>query len=905
MDGEKSTNILEKCLTALKTAKSDNDMFAALFMITKITKGSECDQEIKLKILDAINPQFFTRLLKTKVVPEGCSAIVYKDLALSILSALCTDPVLAVHEAVRRNIATLNEAVLTESSCSESQKGGSDIVDDCLAIFSVLSQSEEGQVLLYQETTVSALADITQNQTYGHEKAYDILLHVLNECGPITWQYNKQALNQLVQHLAALFHKDQTARKFELCKTLTFFLTTMPVHMVQEEDPPWLDDIVAGFEYMFRSRLDVIQRELSLRLAAVLVDMCGVKFILPPHTKDSKTFLLMTHLCCVEVRMVLEEPDTQKVFLKSSLLSSCYTLLESVINFMINGPVLRLDDRQVVQLNSAMVGAFGAVLFFLQKIAQESPCKWDSIVFATVRVLAAWIAEETSALREKVYSLIPFLLRISNMSLKPQFATENEDQVNLRDVLDQANAGSDIVTVQELSGKKQEDTTVKTVEFPSETSEQKCLPKEADSLKDNAEWLNERKAKSADEESPVTLLDSGDNILSACDIDSQQFKESLQISSDDNPAERIKELGNWTIPPTDKIDQHNSQITKKCSDSKPEPESSCLSSTLETGHIANQELDNQGKTDCTSVHSITDGACGNSSICDVSLENNRQGDLLEEKNPGVCAFRGFDILRFLLPGFCHLTTEDQPRSILMEHDLPELLEYYFNIQWNRYSHEMGNREIQVGLIILCNIFLNLTVLEMQIVKDCQTFHRILNAVVQIANTIGDVEGQLCLSSHLVALGLMMFRQQADRFNSSDEHLDKFFQMAILFVRGAFVGKQRKKNVFLLCLTEQYCPVWNQISQTWFLSMQALAACFPLYPDLYKILLKSGWIPSLLKMLNEVKDRDLDEETRGSYLRFLCAACQNPTCKLVIRDQGGLDVARLYGSKDLMELLQKS
>ncbi|KAL3860189.1 hypothetical protein ACJMK2_010347 [Sinanodonta woodiana] len=906
MDGEVSTNYLEKCLTALKAAESDNDMFAALYMITKITKDSECDFEMKLKILDAINPNFFTRLLETKVVPEGCSPIVYKDLAVSILSALCTDPGLVLHDAVSSNITSLNEAVLSESS--EPQKGGNELVDDCLTIFSILSQSLEGRIILYREKTVSVLAEIIQHQTYGNEKAYNILVNVLHECGPITWLHNKLAMKHLIQHLAAEFQKDQTERKFELCKTLTFLLTTIPVRMVQEEDPPWLDDIVAGFEYMFKSRLDVARRELSLRLAAVMVELCGVRLVLPPNTKDYKTFLLMTHLSCVEVRMVLEDPDTQKVFLKGSLLSSCYSLLEAVINFMTNGPLLRLDDRQVVQLHSAMVGAFRAVLFFLQKIAEESPSEWDSNVFATVRLFAAWLSDENSALQEDVYSLLPFLIRISSLPLKAQFLTQNWNQnIKHGEVSDQAAVGSDIVSVQELSGKKQEDTAVKNVEFPSGMS-QKCLPKEADSLNFTAELVYERKAESTDKDSPVSVLDNDDDCVSACDINIQQFKESLQITSDASLPEGIEKLRNETMPPTDTVDQFKSQITKNYSDSKPVPESSCLNSTLETGKIANQELDNLGKSDSDSVHSNLDDASGNSSICDVRLENNSLGALMEENNPGVCAFKDFDVLRFLLPGFVHLTSEDKPRSILMQLDLPELLEYYFNIQWNRYSHEMDNTDIQVGLIMLCNIFLNFAVLEGKIVKDCRTFHRFLDVVLHITNSIGHMGGQLSLSAHLLALGLMMFRQQADRFNSSDapsEQLNKFFQLAVSFVSGAYVCQQKKKHVFVLSLTKDYSPVWGQISQTWLLVMQALSDCFPLYPELHTILLKSAWIPTLLKMLNEVKGRDVDEETRKCFLNMLCAACQNPTCKHAIRDQGGLDVARLYGSKQLMELLQKS
>lgn len=93
-----------------------------------------------------------------------------------------------------------------------------------------------------------------------------------------------------------------------------------------------------------------------------------------------------------------------------ALVTSCYLLLENTIGYMTSGPSLSLDSKQLHQIHCAMVGAFNAVLLFLKE--QQHLSAQPTIVIASVRALAAWIAEETTALKAEVVELLPFLLTI-------------------------------------------------------------------------------------------------------------------------------------------------------------------------------------------------------------------------------------------------------------------------------------------------------------------------------------------------------------------------------------------------------------------------------------------------------------------------------------------------------------
>ena len=54
-----------------------------------------------------------------------------------------------------------------------------------------------------------------------------------------------------------------------------------------------------------------------------------------------------------------------------------------------------------------------------------------------------------------------------------------------------------------------------------------------------------------------------------------------------------------------------------------------------------------------------------------------------------------DIFRFLLPGLCHLTSEDIPRMVLIKEGILGLLDLYMWRQWNLFTQNPQSREVQV------------------------------------------------------------------------------------------------------------------------------------------------------------------------------------------------------------------
>lgn len=110
MSGQIS-DAVKKCIAILQHASSDTEKFAALFMVTKLVKGKDCNTTAKKAIFEAIGFKFLKRLLLTTDVPVDCPPAIYKSVALSILTVFCNEPELATHPEMLANIPVFLDIV--------------------------------------------------------------------------------------------------------------------------------------------------------------------------------------------------------------------------------------------------------------------------------------------------------------------------------------------------------------------------------------------------------------------------------------------------------------------------------------------------------------------------------------------------------------------------------------------------------------------------------------------------------------------------------------------------------------------------------------------------------------------------------------------------------------------------
>ncbi|XP_052554610.1 neurochondrin [Tympanuchus pallidicinctus] len=411
---------LKKCLEVLKDARNDSEQLAALLLVTKAVRAGELDSKTRRQIFDAIGFTFPNRLLNSRQAPPGCPEDTFRALGLTLLACFCTDPELAGHSQILNKIPTFSDVLL--SPCNPDSTS---MVDDAYQCLAAVLATPRGPREMVTKGAVSALCQAYTNGGYGSERALTLLSGLLAVAEVKCWQRNAPHLLAVLSKLSEEFVKAEDATKFELCELLPRFIPLSPPLAELSQGSESICQLYKGLASILGSKLSQSQRDPALKLAASLVQACGSEWI-PAGRTGSKFLALLVNLACVEVRLTLEEPDPLEVEGKKEVVTACYVLIEMGIQECLKEEESLLDEAQRMQLMRIMEEAFGAVVFYLRQVKEEE--LQDPFVFASVRILGAWMAEETSSLKQEICELLPFLVRYAKKLFKEGGAAENLSQ---------------------------------------------------------------------------------------------------------------------------------------------------------------------------------------------------------------------------------------------------------------------------------------------------------------------------------------------------------------------------------------------------------------------------------------------------------------------------------------------
>nr|SVE70285.1 EOG090X0266 [Daphnia similis]SVE70909.1 EOG090X0266 [Daphnia similis] len=416
---EKVPESVLRCVTALRSAKSDNDRFASLFVVTKLIKADECDHHSLKLLYDAIGFNFLNRLLKSTEVPQDCPPFIYKSIALSIVSCFCGVPEIVESDSILSIIPVLLDIVST--SDTEDMEDNLMLVSDCYTCIQAIAFFESGRKALLSQGCLLKLTEVYVEEMFRHDQALQLLVYISSKEGKHVWDGHEEAFKQLVKRLANDFNSDTTEKKFELCKMLAVFLSNgprLPVVELQKED--WPQHTLLTLESILCSRIGTSQRDSALQLIARLLEMMGIGWGLKFGPNPRQFLLLLVNLACVEVRMKLEDRTLEQAIESADILVACYSVVELFITFMTSQGFLDFDAKQREQAYCALKGAVGSILAVLHQTDEEFSHEWTipvtdrrtEFVCASIRILGSWLAEETSSMKEEVCAVLPFIITV-------------------------------------------------------------------------------------------------------------------------------------------------------------------------------------------------------------------------------------------------------------------------------------------------------------------------------------------------------------------------------------------------------------------------------------------------------------------------------------------------------------
>ncbi|XP_048469047.1 neurochondrin isoform X2 [Rhincodon typus] len=400
---------LGRCLQVLQDAKNDSEQFAALLLVTKVVKAGEIDAAARRRIFDAIGFSFPNRLLVTKESPHGCPSQIFRALGMTLLACFSTNPDLVIHPQILNKISIFNEIICSEVDAGTDIATFTSMIDDSFQCLQAISAHPQGQRHLVAEGTVSALCQVYLNQSHGHVQALCLLIGLLNTMENKCWKSCKPDLLKVLNKLSEQFATEEDHQKFELCSVLQHFLPAVPI---LTEDPSLIEclkNLHTGLFSILRSKLNSSQRDPALKLAGLLLTVYGSDWILAENSEANRKFLaLMVNLACVEVRICLEDPNLNAPHFKPDVITACYSIIEFGMMVCVLGEKVCLTETESSQLVQIMVEAFGAVIGYFKQVTEEQ--LWDPFLYASVRILGAWMAEETYALRQEICDVLPFLI---------------------------------------------------------------------------------------------------------------------------------------------------------------------------------------------------------------------------------------------------------------------------------------------------------------------------------------------------------------------------------------------------------------------------------------------------------------------------------------------------------------
>ncbi|XP_076467832.1 uncharacterized protein LOC143298770 [Babylonia areolata] len=818
-DGSVQKRYLTACLQALQNAKTDTEKFAALLMVAKVVKAQDCTANDKKQILNAVGFAFLIRLFRTKEVPEGCSSLIFKSVAVNVLSAVLEDPSMASDKQMSQ-IAPYLKEILESAHIKKHEEEKEllcEMARDTISIVSKMACTPGGGQMLmdleYPSVCVQILHSKPEEETFVMIQTLLILLHC--HFGSEVWTRTEGLFEQYLTILGRCISDCEDKSLFNICELTTHILSYAPEKRRKETCAVAVQLILKKLSSVIRSKLGVPQRQTVVALVNQLVVCFGVECLLPPAFPDHKAFLLALSLTCVEIRMAVENVTEDQVRKSASRLCLHYNTLETMLNFLCEHDEshdLPLAADMFCKAHDALLTAAQGIFYFLQQIDSgylAIPLQ-DPLTVASVRMVAAISSQAFTEVKENIMNVLPFLVKLCQTEVGP--APTSTAEVKVTDTDRRENEGGAAAVNRTAGG-----VTEPHITNPGASS---AVP--------------ERRSCSCVSDRLAGL----------------QIQPGGAAQSTDSPPS----TGKADTESCASKDKHETcscqQMINACCGSE-DCVAEDMGSSAETGNSVVDECVGEGRKLPSSGFQSCDskreeegqggkrGKRSTSARADLVSREVMLPTTLEELTVWICSMvdsscvqlPSLDVIKFLLPVFQEACEEEETKHVFVELCGHTVLADFLlkRLPVLRTLHgSFCEREQMTDCQAL--ELLSQLVTEEEGLGQADPFTRLLNTALTTVPQLDEIPELYVYKAHWTAAGLSLLRVRASQHETCEkERVSLFFQSAVRYVCQA--------PVCTAGYEETGAKRWHDVQDVWMMALQNLTALIPCFPELTELFLQ--------------------------------------------------------------------
>ncbi|XP_014769219.1 neurochondrin [Octopus bimaculoides] len=271
----------------------------------------------------------------------------------------------------------------------------------------------------------------------------------------------------------------------------------------------------------------------------------------------------------------------------------------------------------------------------------------------------------------------------------------------------------------------------------------------------------------------------------------------------------------------------------------------------------------------------------------------------EVENPVVSCS---GVLSPLFEGFCQLASDTKGREQLLQHEAYVPVGQYLLHALSQFPETDAN--ILLCVETLCDLLLQLTETDTCFIDSDSIYVSLFNRISEVLHQIVFKSECLNVVAVMSLLGLTLFNSHHITREVEEVKQKTLLKSTITFLsRAHLLDSQRNRKEKVLVINEEYQVHWDSVSGYWLSTMKVLTKCIQNHPQLTTtVLLQTGWIPRLLKLLVDVQKISVHVDYSSAYLNLLYALIITKEARTVIIDNCGAEVAKKFNHSELCDVL---